>query len=191
VTDQISRGAARLATVLALPAALLAGVLVFAGLGGFDRDEAAPQGTPTIAAPTAPQPTTPVPMTATPLSPRAEAVCRAFVSTLPAALRDRARRPVTAGPNQNAAYGEPPITVACAAPAASYPPTDRVNLLDRVCWHAAQESAVTVWTTVDRDVPIRVTVPRAYEQPGQWVIELSPPVAAAVPTAPTIPSGCR
>lgn len=186
--DQITRGAARWATLIAVPAALLAGLGIFAGMGGLDRDEA-PEPTTTTPRP---QATSPVPMAATALSPRAESVCRALLARLPDALRDRARRPVTAGPEQNAAYGDPAITVSCGSPAPAFPPTDLVYPLDRVCWHAAETPEATVWTTVDRELPVHVRVPRAYEQPGQWVIAFSAPVTATIPLAPAgkIPSGC-
>ncbi|HEU4421178.1 MAG TPA: DUF3515 family protein [Pilimelia sp.] len=187
--DQITRGAARWATLIAVPAALLAGLGIFAGMGGFGGDGAAPEPTTTTPRP---QATTPVPMAATALSPRAESVCRALLARLPDALRDRARRPVTAGPEQNAAYGDPAITVSCGTPMPVFPPTDLVYPLDRVCWHAAETPDATVWTTVDRELSVRVRVPRAYEQPGQWVIALSPSVTAAIPRAAAgkIPSGC-
>jgi hypothetical protein len=40
-------------------------------------------------------------------------------------------------------------------------------------------------------VPVTVTVPASYDQPGQWVIEFSTPVAAAVPSTGQLPYGCR
>jgi hypothetical protein len=124
------------------------------------------------------------------LTGRAELACRALVAKLPNALRGLARRPVTTGTEQNAAYGDPPITVACGVAAATYPPTDAVFGLDAVCWHAARAAGGAVWTTVDRQVPVRVTVPDAYQ--GQLLVELAPPVIAAVPSLPAarIPNGC-
>ena len=47
----------------------------------------------------------------------------------PATLRDLAARPVTAGPEQNAAYGDPPLTVACGVPGRRSAPADG----DQVC----------------------------------------------------------
>lgn len=206
-----TRSAARLATLVAVPLAVLAGVVSYAvhgdsgggsgarpgdrgaastgttGQGGTAPGETAPGGTgrPSAGA------TGPVDVTAPALSGRAEVVCRALLSRLPGALRDRARRPVTAGAEQNAAYGDPPITVACGAPVASFPATDLVYVLDRVCWHAATTTGGTVWTTVDREVPVRVTVPGGYPEPGQWVIEFSGPLIEAVPSAGKAPAGCR
>jgi hypothetical protein len=206
VAGAVSRTAARRATLVAVPLALLAGLGAFAALGGFagtgggsaDRTDGGdrggtlagaggPSGAPTVG----PQATGPVTVAAPPLRGRAELVCRALLARLPDSLRDRARRPVTEGAEQNAAYGDPPIITACGGPGTSFPPTDLVYALDRVCWHAAQTPTGTVWTTVDREVPVRVTVPGSYREPGQWVIELSAPVIAAVPAADDIPTGCN
>jgi hypothetical protein len=130
-------------------------------------------------------------MPAPTLAARPATVCRALLSQLPAALRDRPRRPVTAGPEQNAAYGDPAITLACAAgPLPSVPHADLVYPLSGVCWHAVTGPAASTWTTVDREVPVTVTVPNSYSSPGQWVIEFSPVVGTSVPSITTVPSGC-
>jgi Protein of unknown function (DUF3515) len=188
VADRDSRQAARLATLVALPVALLVGVLAFAILNA--RDGAEP--TPWSSASTAPrpQPTGPVAMAAPPLDARAAVVCRAVLSRLPDRIRDLARRAVTAGPEQNAAYGDPPVTLACGGAAPAVAPTDFLLRMDSVCWHGATTGDGTVWSTVDREVPVRVTIPAAYEQPAQWANEFSTTVLAAVPSASAAPSGC-
>lgn len=201
-----TRSAARLATLVAVPLAVLAGVASYAvhgDSGGGSGDRSGTRGAASTGAsgqggtvpggtgrPSAGA-TGPVDVAAPVLSGRAEVVCRALLSRLPDALRDRARRPVTAGAEQNAAYGDPPITVACGVPVASFPATDLVYVLDRVCWHAATTTGGTVWTTVDREVPVRVTVPGGYPEPGQWVIDFSGPLIEAVPSAGKVPPGCR
>ena len=126
------------------------------------------------------------------LDDRRAVVCRALVATLPNALRDLTRRPVDAGPQQNAAYGDPAITLTCGAAVPSIVPTATVYPLSGVCWYAGERPDVTVWTTLDREVPVQVTVPRSYDAPGQWVIEFSAAVATAVPsTTSGVPSGCK
>ncbi len=186
--DRTTRRAALWATVVAVPLAVLTGWLVFSAV---DRGPAGGTGaaspSPTAARP---QSTAPVAMSAPALSQRATVVCRALLSRLPRSVRDLAQRPVTAGAEQNAAYGDPAITVACGVPAPSFPPTDLVYPLDRVCWHAVERPDATVWTTVDRQVPVQVTVPRVYEQPGQWTNEFSATVTETVPSATSAPSGC-
>jgi hypothetical protein len=179
--DEVTRAAARRATLVAVPAALLVGALAFWLLGGFGRGTAPPR----------PMATGPVEMAAPALDERAAAVCRALLSRLPDALDGLPRRPVTAGSAQNVAYGDPPITLACGAvPPPSLPPD--VFGLSGVCWYADEtRPGVTVWTTADREVPLTVTVPRSYDPPGQRVIALTDPIIAAVPVAGQVPTGCR
>lgn len=175
MADETTRRAARLATLVAVPVALVvAAVLIFLTVGGAGRRPS----------------DDPVPMAAPKLSARQATVCRALLSQLPPAVRDLAQRPVTAGPEQNAAYGDPAITLACGTALPSFAPTDTVYPLDGVCWYPAKRPDGTAWTTLDREVPVTVTVPAAYEGPAQWVIEFSTPVAAAVPAAADPPYGC-
>ncbi|GAA4676730.1 DUF3515 family protein [Phytohabitans rumicis] len=168
--------------------ALVAVVAFFAVRPDDDTPAAAPSPSPSASP--APRSTAPVQMAAPALSERAAVVCRALLSQLPNAVRDLRQRPVTAGSEQNAAYGDPAITVACGVPPTSYPPTDWVYPLNRVCWHSAQRAGATVWTTVDREVPVQVTVPGSYDQPGQWTLAFSDPVVASVPSIKDVPTGC-
>ncbi|MDG4823534.1 DUF3515 family protein [Asanoa sp. WMMD1127] len=180
--DRSTRQAALIATAVAIPLAVIVALVSF---WQFSPDE------PAAAPPTpGPQATTPVRMAAPALSPRAETLCRALLSQLPTTLRDRPQRPVTEGQEQNAAYGDPAITLACGIPAPTFPPTDLVSLFDRVCWHAADKADATVLTTVDREVPIQVTVPKTYEAAAQWTIVFSKPIIETVPKLATPPSGC-
>ncbi|MFY1633356.1 DUF3515 domain-containing protein [Solwaraspora sp. WMMB335] len=193
--DRTTRQAAIWATVVALPLTLIVALTAFsrlAGSGGQPEPGAGADPSAGVSASAAPVPTTPVQMAAPALDERAEIVCRALVSQLPGTLRDLRRRPVTDGAEQNGAYGEPPITVGCGVPPAQFEPTDLVYPLDGVCWHAAETSDATIWTTVDREIPVRVTVPGAYEEPGQWVIGFSDTLIETVPSAPDdAPRGCR
>jgi len=192
VADPVTRRAAGWAALVAAPLAVLAGLASFALLDGFGPGEPDPAASAGVGGTPAPSPraTGPVAMPAPALPERAETVCRALLSRLPDTLRDAARRPVGAGPEQNAAYGDPPVTVACGVAPARFPPTDRVYRLDAVCWHATADG--TVWTTVDREAAVRVTVPRADDPPGRWAKELSTPVTEAVPALPPaqVPFGC-
>ena len=179
----MTRTAARLAAVIALPVAVLAGILAFRILGG---PAARPAPSPSA------QATGPVAMAAPNLSPQTATVCRALLAALPDSLRDRRRRPVPAGPEQNAAYGDPPITLACGAgPLPSIDPTGEVYPLSGVCWYARPGRDTTAWTAVDRVVTITVTVPNSYAGQGQWVIEFSGPVISSVPSITAVPSGCH
>lgn len=184
--DRTTRQAALWATLVAVPLSLVAALVAFFAI----RPDETPAAEPSPTAPR-PQSTTPVAMDAPKLSERATIVCRALVSQLPTAVHDLRLRPVTAGPEQNAAYGDPAITVSCGGPKAAYRPTDQVYQLSRVCWHQVQRPDATEWTTVDREVPVRVTVPKVYDPPGQWTTAFSDTVTATVRSLERIPTGCK
>lgn len=180
--DAEFKRAARLATFTAVPVMLLAGLGAFAIFGGFSAD---PKPEPT---PAGPQSTAPVTMTKTPLTERQAKVCLAFIGQLPGALRELKARTVTAGPEQNAAFGDPPITAACGGPQPNVGLTDQVWRLDSVCW---QQAGATTWTSIGREVPVTVTVPASYPAATQWVIEFSTPVASSILSQGALPSGCK
>ncbi|MEV7989102.1 DUF3515 family protein [Micromonospora sp. NPDC085948] len=185
--DRTIRGAALLATLIALPITLLVAVLAFTKL-----TPDAPAATPSPSATTAQvQSTAPVEMAAPALAARPATVCRALLSQLPTSIRDLAQRPVTAGPEQNAAYGDPALTVACGGTEPTFPATDEVWTVNRVCWHLTEQGEQTVLTTVDRETSIEVRIPRAYAQPLQWVPSISSTIVASVPSGGAIPSGCQ
>ena len=183
MVDRSTRQAAIWATAVSLPLAVLVLLFLF---GQFrpGPTEPAPSAAP------APAVTTPVEMAAPALSARAATVCRALLSKLPASVADRAQRPVTAGVEQNAAYGDPPITVACGGTPASYPLTDEVWSALQVCWHLSADpaSGAAIWETVDREVPIRVTIPSAYDP--QVATAFAAPIVASVKRLADPPSGC-
>ncbi|GAA1628277.1 DUF3515 family protein [Catellatospora bangladeshensis] len=177
------RSAKTIATAIAVPLALAAGFGFFQAM----RPPAEPAAAPSASAAPRVMPTAPVAVPAPSLNARQTTVCRALLSQLPDRLQDLPRRDVTAGHEQNAAYGDPAVTVACgAAPVPSLPPEEKVWTLNGVCWHQRDE----VWTTVDREVPVQITMPLAYQPPGQWIIGLSNTLVATVPSAATIPAGC-
>ena len=184
--DRTARTAALWATAVAVPVAVLAAVLLFSAVNGRSGD-AAPTATTTTPAVVS---TAPVVMAAPTLSERATTVCRAVLSQLPATVRGMPQRPVTAGPEQNAAYGDPAVTVACGGPQPTVADESFVLTMNRVCWYNEQRGDATVWTTIGREVPVAVTVPSSYEQSAQWANEFSDTVVATVKSAGPIPSGC-
>jgi Protein of unknown function (DUF3515) len=178
VTNDARRSATRVATLVAVPVALLAGFVAFQVLKPATSEPATLK----------PQATGPVTMPARPLDERQATVCRALLARMPEAVRDRQRRQVTSGPEQNAAFGDPAITVVCGGETPSFAPTETVYPLSEVCWVA--DSAGIKWTTVDREVPVVVTVPAGYDSPGQWVTAFSGPISATIPAA-HVPTGCK
>jgi hypothetical protein len=197
--DKTTRSAAAVAAAVAVPVAVIAGLLVFWRL--------TPSGTTPAAQPsaTAPAvvPSAAVSMAAPRLDTSTARVCLAVTSQLPATVRGLPARKVTAGPEQNAAYGEPPITVACGAPRptmceradgghAGCVPLDAVMLkMNGVCWWGQEGPATDLFTTMDREVAVRVAVPATYDQTGQWANEFSDAVARTVKsTSAGVPTGC-
>jgi hypothetical protein len=180
----LRHGAARTASLVAIPIALAIGALSLWRFGAFDSASPHPSGTP------GPQATGPVTMAAPTLPEDAAAVCRSVIANLPDAVRDATRRPVSAGNEQNAAYGEPALTVACGAPAANVEPTADVFPLGGVCFVAVPGSGGAVWTTVDRQVPVAVTVPGDPDGSAQSVLPLAPAIFKGDPPAANKPSGC-
>lgn len=169
--DQTARSARRAATVVAVPLALLTGFIAFQVLKPSPAPE--PQASPSPQ----PQSTEPVTMPALALSEQQTLVCKAFLSRLPDSVGPDKRRQVTAGQEQNAAFGDPPVTVACGGAQPTFPPTDPVVSTNRVCWHA--DDASRSWTTTDRQVPVTVTVPQD-RSGAKWLTSLSPAIAASI-----------
>ena len=189
--DRTKRQAALLATAVAVPLTVVVAVLAFVMLRPDDNG-ATPSATAAASATATPgaRSTAPVPVDAPSLAARPATVCRALVSQLPDKVRDRAQRPVQAGAEQNAAYGDPPITVACGVPAPTYPPTDGLWVVDGVCWHGVSGPDGWVLSTVDREVPVQITVPASDPQPMQWAMPLASSIIDSVPSVKTLPAGC-
>ena len=197
--DRTTRNAALWATAVAVPVAVLVGLVIFFQV--IHRAEPGTRPSPAATTPSAVS-TAPVGVAAPKLSARATEVCLAVTSQLPTAVRDLPARTVTAGPEQNAAYGDPPITVQCgvAQPAmcatlnggGDCVPLDTELLnMNRVCWYAKVGAAATAFTTMDREIAVRVTVPKNYEQPAQWANEFSDIVVETDKSKTDgVPSGC-
>jgi hypothetical protein len=197
--DPTTRSAALWATAIAVPVAVVVGLVIFAVVRPEPAADAKPAAS--ASAPVA-VPATPVEMAAPKLSERAAAVCLAVTSQLPATVRNLPARKVSAGPEQNAAWGEPPLTAACGvtqprmcetldAGPGCVPLDTELLIMDNVCWYAAQTPAGATFTTMDREIAVQVGVPAGYEQPAQWANEFS---AAVVETDKSktegVPSGC-
>ncbi|SCL29979.1 Protein of unknown function [Micromonospora nigra] len=185
--DRTTRSAALIATAVALPVTLLVGGLAFAKLSP-GTPVAAPEPSPST---TRAQSTAPVEMAAPPLAERPATVCRALLSQLPASVGGLAQRPVTAGPEQNAAYGDPALTVACGGAEPEVGATDDVWVVNSVCWHPVEGPDATVLTTVDRETAVSVRVPREHGPALQRISPIADTVVASVPSAGPAPDGCR
>jgi hypothetical protein len=185
-TDPIRRGAARTATLMAVPIAAVVLVVSALAFGGLGTD------------PPAPAATGPVTMATRDLPPDTAAACQLLVSRLPETVAGHARRRVTAGLDQNAAYGDPPITFECGMPMPTVGETDDVfNLAPPganagICWYPIDGDNGTVWTTVDRQIPVTVTVPGPREGSAQSVVPFAQAIGEnlSLRTQDDIPAGC-
>jgi hypothetical protein len=173
------------ATLVAAPIVVLIAVISIWAAGGFSafaKPAAAPSPTP--------QATSLVSMPVPALSDSVVGVCRLVVAGLPESVLGSKRRPVS-GPEQNAAYGDPPVTLACGVAAPTVAPTDDVTQISGVCWIARPAgSTATVWTTVDRSVPVAVTVPGPSGGSAQPVVSFVDSLKTNDPTADHYPTGC-
>ncbi len=189
-SDPINRSAARTATFVAVPVAVAVlgiSALLFGGFGGGEPDPAA---------------TGPVTMTARELTPEDTVACQGLISDLPTSVASRAQRPVTEGAEQNAAYGDPPVTLECGTTLPvvgdtdmlfSLVATDEDDQRYAVCWHRVDGDDRTLWTTVDRTVPVTVTVPGPPDGSFLSVSPFSAAVGANLDQRDTdeIPTGCQ
>jgi Protein of unknown function (DUF3515) len=196
--DPTTRRAALWATAIAVPVALLAGLLAFSKMAPHDAGAQPGPSATQVAAPA-----TPVRMAAPVLDATTAQVCLAVTSQLPTTLRDLPARKVSAGPEQNAAYGEPPITVACGITQPTrcervdgghdgcVPLDATMYKMNGVCWWGQDGPAADIFTTMDRTTAVQVTVPGSYQQSAQWANEFSDAVVKTVKsTTKGVPSGC-
>jgi len=169
------------ATAVAVPAAVAAGVVVFnliepaAEDSRFDED------------------LSPVSVEVPRLSDEDAVVCLAMTAKAPESVADLPARPVEGGEHAAEfvlAYGDPAVVATCGAEPAEVADTDPIYLLDDVCWFTEEGGDGVEWVTVDREVPVAVSVPEAHEQPVDVLNELSGPIAEAVPASEDAPSNC-
>ena len=185
MADPRTRSAARIATAVAVPVAVLVLFVAQRVLGENKTPQISPT-TPRVAS------TSAVSVPARNLSSAFSTSCQELVRKLPEKLGQNSRRPVAGGgEKQNAVYGDPPIIVACGTARPTVPAADRVWLLSGVCWYAATSAESTVWTTLDRQIPLQVTLPRSYESPGDLVQALVEPVRTTLPPAADTPESCK
>jgi hypothetical protein len=188
MADPARRSAARLATLVALPTAVLVAILSAWALGGLERarDRPTDPGPSAVDGPA----TEPVAVPERTLPPDVAPVCRRVLAGLPTAIPTGARRPVNGDVGHSAAYGDPPVVLRCGTAMPSVPETAEVATLDGVCWYAVAAAGSTELTTVDRVVPVTVTVPGPVAGSAQSVIGFSNAIARADPRRADAPSGC-
>lgn len=146
---------ARKATAIAVPAALIAGLvtawLISSNLGG--ASESGPLESVTVEA-----------------AEGTDDICANVVIGLPDELDDRQKRAVTGHPGA-LAWGDPPITLVCGVPKPDdieNTPALQLQAVNGVTWMVEQDTDTSayglegnnvLWTAVDREVYVSVAVP--------------------------------
>lgn len=182
MADTVTRGAARLATLIAVPVAIVAAVGVFVLVSNT--------ATPAADEP-APMPSEPVAVTLPSLDEDQTIACRALLAKIPDKAHEQPRRPVTEGAEQAAAFGDPAVTLVCGVDAPEVGDTETVYPMDGVCWVQRPGGNAAVWTTVDRKVPVALTVPGDGNGSGEWAQAFSKIVKQQLkPLSKGVPSGC-
>ncbi|SDD33990.1 DUF3515 family protein [Glycomyces harbinensis] len=175
-----SRLPAIVATLVAVPVAVVAGIVVFNAI--------APEADESVLVQ---EDLAPVSVEAPELSEDAAVVCLALTATAPQEAGGLEARPVEGGERAAEsvmAYGDPAVVATCGAAPVEVEDTAAVYKLNGVCWFSDEEGAV--WTTLDRQVPVSVSVPAEHEQPVDVLNDLSNVIAEKVPAAETAPTGC-
>lgn len=175
-----SRLPAVVATVVAVPVAVLAGILVFNAIAPAAEEPDLVQGD-----------LSPVTVAPAELSDEDAVVCLALTATAPRTAGGLEARPVEGGEGAAEsvlAYGDPPVVATCGAAPVAVEDTEAVFKLNGVCWFSDAEGRD--WVTLDRQVPVGVSVPVEVEQPVDVLNELSTVIAEKVPVSPDAPTGC-
>ncbi|MGI5226629.1 DUF3515 domain-containing protein [Actinoallomurus sp. CA-142502] len=112
-------------------------------------------------------------------------VCRSLHDRLPAKVHGKARRATSPKSPLVTAWGSPAIVVRCGVPRpTALKPTSQLAVINGVNWLAVPPGRPVTFTAVGRRAYIEVTVPGAYEPPGDVLIELAGAIKAAVPANP-------
>jgi hypothetical protein len=176
-SEKKSRLPAIVATVVAVPVAVVAGVLVFNAI--------APEAEPVH------EDLSPVSVAAPALSEEDAVICLALTATAPETAGGLQARPVEGGAGAAEsvlAYGDPAAVATCGVEPVAVEDTALVYKLNGVCWYS--DEAGLEWTTLDRQVPVGVRVPESNDQPVDVLNDLSTVIAEKVPAAADAPTGC-
>ena len=122
----------------------------------------------------------PVTVAAPPSSAAAARGCPAVISNLPVVLDGHKSRPAHSVSPYVAAWGDPPIVLRCGVPRpAAFVQTSTLTAINGVQWLAQRQPGAMLWTAVDREVYVEVSVPAGYS--GAVVVDLSAALIQALP----------
>ncbi|WP_163510462.1 DUF3515 family protein [Fodinicola acaciae] len=169
------RGAARLAAFIAVPIAVVAGIAFFA-IRSATLPQPAASATPSVAA------SGPVTVTAPPSAPAdVVALCGKMIGSLPIVLDGKHSRAVSTAPDRVVAWGDPAVVLRCGVAPVTYPPDANLLGINGVTWYGKAVGRDVVFTSIDRKVPIEITVPAAKGNPSDPIATLSTPIGHIVP----------
>ena len=167
-----------MATAVAVPVVIALLVLIrVLGPGSSDGDDTAADvagGTP------AQRDESPVEVDTPPITPEADAVCPALMSQLPLEVVGETSRRVDSDSPYVYAWGDPAQVLICGVePVALEPDAFVVTISDLPWFVDNSDPTVNVWTSLDRTVPVRVSIPASTD--SALVAALGPIIATAVP----------
>ncbi|WP_246080381.1 DUF3515 domain-containing protein [Modestobacter altitudinis] len=119
----------------------------------------------------------------------AELACPVLMGQLPLELAGETSRLVDSDTPYAYAWGDPAIVLVCGvAPPAGYVVGTSTIVISGVEWFVDDtDPDVVVWTTVDRNVPVQVSVPTSTD--SATVTALCPIIATALPYVTPAPGG--
>lgn len=155
---------ARIATYVAVPVALIVGVVTAVVISRVPVQSDTPAGT--TAAITNVAPTS---------AGAGAALCKDLLDALPASVGELTQRPVP-GNSVAAGWGDPPVVLVCGVPKPEgLVATSELSGVNNVSWlvkNAIDTSSYgipgenTVWTAVDRKVYVTVAIPNSQDNPS-------------------------
>jgi Protein of unknown function (DUF3515) len=191
--DDITRRAALIATAVAVPVVVVLIVLINVLSGSSDDGGKDDGGVAQLSGSRTPQraedlPTLQVDVPA--VTPAAELACPVLMQQLPLELDGEQSRLVKSDSPYVYAWGDPAVVMICGAePPAGYVVGSSTIQIDQVQWFVDTTSTedTTVWTTVDRNVPVQVRVPASADSAS--VTALGKLVGTAIPYVDPTPAG--
>ena len=114
-------------------------------------------------------------------------ICLGLSRQLPETLNSQSKRPVEPLNIRTAAWGDPPIVYRCGVgrPAA-LTPTSFVTSVNGVDWFPEEHTEGFVFTTINREANIEVTVPKAYTPEATVLTDFSDLIKQQDPTVKTM-----
>jgi hypothetical protein len=123
------------------------------------------------------------------VTPAADLACPVLMGQLPLELAGETSRLVDSDTPYAYAWGDPAIVLVCGVdPPAGYVVGTSTIVISGVEWFVDDSDPdVVVWTTVDRNVPVQVSVPTSTDSAS--VTALCPIISTALPYATPTPGG--